>query len=625
MRKKRWQAGLCMSLMLMSLAIVGVSMVQPTKADGERFSMTLMTNQGNFMRITAMEIIKENLEDVGIDVNLQVVEWPTFVYENILGQDFDTLIVGWIGPIDPDGACHPLFHSSNAELGEFGMAGYNDSEADALMEQGRGEPDINKRQQIYFDLQEKLAEDVPFDFLICPQTVIGFYKGWDGFVPGPQPNSYRSWWSIKNLTANDGSSTFIDASIAAPSMFNSILLTDDASANINDPCFPSLADYSKDLVPQPFLADNWTQGALWYDFKLNNSWTWSDGQPVDAWDFLFTYQCMMNANDDYSISDTPRAGDVVWIDNIEVVSDFEVNITVDASQFPNGYAPGFVDLQYDLIPEHHYNVTTHARSSWVTLDDVKDDMKILFDINDTVVNNLGDAYWTWRWIEDSVNDHPQNTGEGTPIVTCGYWKFVSWDDVLHVVTLETDTNFPLWWQAKDPTVIDTYIYKLGGTMDEISLSLQDGAIDGQDGANNAYAATLEDDPNVQVMVADELTQTFMAFNLRRAPFDDVMVRQAICWAIDKEAIYEAAYYGYGGIGVGPIMRAQGFWFTEENVTSYSPPNPDLAEQMLDDAGWPRAEEDETDWAQIGLIGGIAAAAIIAVVFIYMTKIKGPEE
>ncbi|MFQ6120005.1 MAG: peptide-binding protein, partial [Methanosarcinales archaeon] len=69
--------------------------------DGKDFKFTLMTNKGNKQREKIAVIIQDQLKDVGIDVEVQYLEWPTFV-DKITSKEFDACIVGWNLGIDPD-------------------------------------------------------------------------------------------------------------------------------------------------------------------------------------------------------------------------------------------------------------------------------------------------------------------------------------------------------------------------------------------------------------------------------------------------------------------------------------------------------------------------------------------
>ena len=74
---------------------------------------------------------------------------------------------------------------------------------------------------------------------------------------------------------------------------------------------------------------------------------------------------------------------------------------------------------------------------------------------------------------------------------------------------------------------------------------------------------------------------YLALNTSRAPFDDVLVRQAANWAMDKEALAKVLN------GQGAPIYAD--WFEEAygnnaDVVDYKY-NPDKARQLLDQAGW----------------------------------------
>jgi len=88
----------------------------------------------------------------------------------------------------------------------------------------------------------------------------------------------------------------------------------------------------------------------------------------------------------------------------------------------------------------------------------------------------------------------------------------------------------------------------------------------------------EDGPSVMLV----------AFNLRKAPFNNLKVRQAIAHAIDKEYIEAKADYGLGKVAIGPIPSVT-TWAHNPNVMRYEF-NPKKAEQLLDEAGYPRGPD-----------------------------------
>jgi ABC-type transport system substrate-binding protein len=617
--------------MVFGLAVAGVSMVIPAHADGKRFSFTIMTNQGNLARISSAEIIQENLEDIGVEVDLRIVEWPTFVYQNLLGQDFDAVIVGWSGGYDP--GFKSLFHSDHMDLFEYNFCGLNNSELDDLIEQSQGETNTTARQEQFYRMQEILAEQAPYDFLVYPQLLTAWGADWEGFIPAGYDTWAKNWWSIANITQNDGSDTLIQGSIGPPSTMLPIAVFDTASLEVSYPQYPALLYATPDITPRAYCCEKWIvndgvdnytnalAGGFWFYFELRDDLTWTDVQIVNATDYIFTYELLKAANDRHTILDSPNAENAEWIDEIYSPGDdpYKLNFTVNTADWPTGISAKAVWDVGLCIPEHVFNDT--SESIWTSWAEVKAGLGVS-DTDWAANGGDGSDYWRWRWVEDHINRHPQQIGTQTP-VTCGFWKFVDWDVATNEVTLEKDDTWPLWSDAKNEDAIKTFIYRPGGTMDEISLNLQDGVIDYQTGVNPNYFDTLVDDPDVETNVTSMLSLTYMGYNMRRAPFDDIRVRQALNWAIDKVDVFDAAYAGYGEVATAMPYSSQAFWYNPD-VEDYYPPNPDLAEELLDDAGYPRKAEG-TDWAQVALITGIAAAAVIAIVVVYMVKIKGVEE
>ncbi|MFA5094681.1 MAG: peptide-binding protein, partial [Candidatus Omnitrophota bacterium] len=115
--------------------------------DGRKFKFTIMTNQGNDTRKTTAEIIQRRLKDIGIDAEVRIIEWATFLSEFIDKGKFDAVIMGWSLSRDPD--CYDIWHSSKTRSGEFNFVGYANKEVDTLLLQGRREFDQGKRKEIY--------------------------------------------------------------------------------------------------------------------------------------------------------------------------------------------------------------------------------------------------------------------------------------------------------------------------------------------------------------------------------------------------------------------------------------------------------------------------------------------
>jgi peptide/nickel transport system substrate-binding protein len=93
----------------------------------------------------------------------------------------------------------------------------------------------------------------------------------------------------------------------------------------------------------------------------------------------------------------------------------------------------------------------------------------------------------------------------------------------------------------------------------------------------------EADPRFQVLVGSTEGETILSINNKMPPFDNVLVRQAVAHAIDRQAIIDGAMFGYGT----PI----GTHFAPHNpayvdLTSNSAFDPDKARALLAEAGFP---------------------------------------
>ncbi|NIN70167.1 MAG: ABC transporter substrate-binding protein, partial [Anaerolineae bacterium] len=74
---------------------------------------------------------------------------------------------------------------------------------------------------------------------------------------------------------------------------------------------------------------------------------------------------------------------------------------------------------------------------------------------------------------------------------------------------------------------------------------------------------------------------WIRINIDNPPLNDVRVRQALNYAIDKEALAEALYGGYAGVADGQILTPGHFGYNPD-VEAY-PYDPEMAMDLLEDA------------------------------------------
>ncbi|MCE5194394.1 MAG: peptide-binding protein [Nitrospiraceae bacterium] len=151
--------------------------------DGKIFSFTLLVNQGNDARIKTAQIMKENLIQIGVEMNINVLEWQAMLHEFIDKKKFEAVIMGWSLSRDPD--LYDIWHSSKIKEGEFNFISYKNEEVDRLLIKGRHVFDIEKRKKIYHRIHEILAEDQPYTFLYVPDALPVLHKRFKGVEKAP--------------------------------------------------------------------------------------------------------------------------------------------------------------------------------------------------------------------------------------------------------------------------------------------------------------------------------------------------------------------------------------------------------------------------------------------------------
>lgn len=157
--------------------------------EGRPFEFTILTNQGNDIRVKTAEIIQRRLREIGILVKIRTVEWAAFIKEFIDKGRFEAVLLGWNTGLDPDQ--YDIWHSSKTRPGELNFIHYKNPQVDALLEEGRHTFDREKRRRAYFKLQEIIAEDQPYTFLFVPDALPAIHKRFRGIKPAAAGIDYN--------------------------------------------------------------------------------------------------------------------------------------------------------------------------------------------------------------------------------------------------------------------------------------------------------------------------------------------------------------------------------------------------------------------------------------------------
>ncbi|MGV9795926.1 ABC transporter substrate-binding protein [Gordonia sp. NPDC003422] len=135
------------------------------QADATSLDMGLMVTTEYPETVTAAQVIASNLDDVGIGVTIEQLDFGAWLDKQNAG-DFDALMLGWLGNLDPDDFYYAQHHSS----GESNAQKYKNPTVDRLLDAGRTELDMVRRKDIYGAAATAIADDVSYLYLYNPSA-----------------------------------------------------------------------------------------------------------------------------------------------------------------------------------------------------------------------------------------------------------------------------------------------------------------------------------------------------------------------------------------------------------------------------------------------------------------------
>jgi peptide/nickel transport system substrate-binding protein len=141
--------------------------------------------------------MKDNLDALGFDITLDILEWGTVV-GNLLGQQFDMVIIGWIGMgSDPEDSSFWAYRFDDPG-GGFNFVSYYNEEVDTLLKEAQTLPGCSteERGAKYKRIQELINEDAPYAFLYNPLGNRIWNTRLQGINPGPWATYYNveTWY-----------------------------------------------------------------------------------------------------------------------------------------------------------------------------------------------------------------------------------------------------------------------------------------------------------------------------------------------------------------------------------------------------------------------------------------------
>ncbi len=181
---------------------------------------------------------------------------------------------------------------------------------------------------------------------------------------------------------------------------------------------------------------------------------------------------------------------------------------------------------------------------------------------------------------DKLGEAPTDAGTGP-------FKFVEWKRNDKIV-LEKNEDY---WNEGYPK-LDQVIFKSIPENSARLNALISGEIDLADGINPSDAAKVEAEEGLQIFERPSMNVGYLGLTTTREPFDDPKVRQALNYAIDRQAIVDAFFEGKAEVAKNPIPPVIGGY--NDSIEAYEY-NPEKAKELLAEAGHPDGFEMDL-WA-----------------------------
>lgn len=274
-------------------------------------------------------------------------------------------------------------------------------------------------------------------------------------------------------------------------------------------------------------------------FNLRPGVKFHDGHVFDGYDVKFTYNAIM---DPANVS--PRLPDYEPVKTVEVLDPLTVRIV-----YKRLYSPALGTWTMGILPEHLLD------------SDALRDEALQRELNPETMSIR----------QSEFNRNP---------IGCGPFRFREWKSDQYILL----NRFDGYWEG--PPNYLRYSYRIVPDMLTQEMEFYAGTVDSY-GVQPHQVHRLKDDPRYQNFAGLSFGYTYIGYNLRRQPFDDLRVRKALGMAIDVEKIVRYVLYNQGERITGPFPKQTEFYDHQIQPLSY---DPEGSLQLLAEAGWKRSQD-----------------------------------
>ncbi|SFR70196.1 ABC transporter substrate-binding protein [Halogeometricum limi] len=300
-------------------------------------------------RHDAINLIARQFNDIGMDVEVDTLEWGTLF--NRVSVEYDYSFSTWhtFFTIDPVLELSSTMHSSNTGQGDGNFSGYENPDVDELLDGYMSEPDEQARVDMVHETQKILMEDVPqMPITHMPAAAI-YNKNQTGNWQGELSLGFNSYWTMVNLEMKNGEDTLKGYWPETLSTMNVLGHNDENKHTYQfTVMYDTLLrlDNEGQLNPDVSLATDWNRvDETTMEYTIRTDHSWHDGEDLTAEDVAFTYNYI--AENEVPLFSVQAN----YIEGAEVVDDSTVRINMSQALGPFNT---MVATQVPIIPQHKW-------------------------------------------------------------------------------------------------------------------------------------------------------------------------------------------------------------------------------------------------------------------------------
>ena len=292
----------------------------------------------------------------------------------------------------------------------------------------------------------------------------------------------------------------------------------------------------------PALADSYEIAAdgITYTFHLNKDAKWHDGTDLTAADVAFTADAYLN----------PETG-----------SAYTTQIGLELAS-------------YEIVDDDTIKLIAKEKLA-----------SFLYDVPGTMFimpKHIWESIPAASWKND-----PGSTGQDpSRVIGTGPFKFQEWVEGEHV-TLTKNADY---WDPQSKPHVDEIVFRILPDQNAAIQALLAGEVDVIERIPQSQVESTQNAENAEVRSYDTLAFNWYSLNLQKPIFQDVAVRQAMMYALDRQLIADEVYLGFAEQANGTQPKLSTAYAPDRIETVYNY-DPEKATQLLEQAGWTDADGD----------------------------------